>query len=118
MNSTPMDFSLHALEARFEMQYMQDEFIGNDGGGGGGADYGYYGQSWGNPGAGEGYVGNYTVASDNSGAMFDDGTYTDGSTGAFPAYTDPSNPDPSCWPTYPCSPPFPSQATKCVVCRC
>ncbi len=109
-----MDFSLHALEARFEMQFTLPEYCDVDCGSGGGAEYGYYGNSWDNPGAGEGYVGEYQVASDNSGAMLDDGSFTDGSTGAFPAYTDPN----TCWPTYPCGPPFPSQATKCTVCRC
>lgn len=116
MSSPSTDFSLYALEARFEMQYMQNEII-NDGGGGGGGDYGYYGNSWDNLGSGDGYVGDYQTASDGSGAMFDDGSYTDGSTGAFPSYSDPN----TCWPTYPCGPPsnVPSgPPSRCTICRC
>lgn len=116
MNATPNDFSLHALEARFEMQrFYENEVIVADGGGGG--DYGYYGNSWDNLGSGNGYVGEYQVANDNSGAMFDDGSYTDGSTGAFPSYSDPN----TCWPTYPCGPPsnVPSgPPSRCTICRC
>lgn len=111
MNSTSMDFSLHALEARFEMQVSPNEMCGNNCGG---ESYGYYGSSWGDQGEGEGYIGTYEYASDNSGAMLDDGTYTDGSTGAFPAYSDPSNPDPSCWPSYPCSPPSLCRISRCA----
>jgi hypothetical protein len=123
MNSTSTDFSLQALEARFEMQYMQNEIISDDGGGGGGGGYGYYGNSWNDPGAGEGYVGTYQQASDGSGAMLDDGTYTDGSSGGFPSYNTQSirQPDGSCWPTYPCGPPsnVPSgPPSKCTICRC
>jgi hypothetical protein len=114
MNPTSTDFSLQALEARFEMQYYQNEFISDDGGGGGGS-YNYHGNSWDNLGSGDAYAGPYQEASDGSGAMLDDGTYTDGSSGAFPSYDtrDPSNPDPSCWPSYPCSPP-----SLCRICRC
>jgi hypothetical protein len=119
MSSTSTDFSLHALEARFEMQYMQNEII-SDGGGGGGSAYDYYGNSWANPGAGEGYVGPYHTASDNSGAMLDDGSYTDGSSGAFPTYDTRATlpPDPTCFPQNPCGPRFPAAATKCTICRC
>ncbi|HEY0366414.1 MAG TPA: hypothetical protein VGC73_08075 [Pyrinomonadaceae bacterium] len=115
MNSQSMDFSLRALEARFEMQYMQDEIIGGDGGGGGGGgDYGYYGGSWDNYGSGNGYVGDYQTASDGSGAMLDDGSYSDGSSGVFPAY---NNPD-VCRldPTFPgCPQP---NTSRCTICRC
>lgn len=118
MSPTSTDFSLHALEARFEMQYMQNEFV-SDGGGGGGGDYGYYGNSWADQGSGDAYVGPYQEASDGSGAMLDDGSYTDGSTGDFPSYDTRASsqsvqqPDGSCWPTYPCSPP-----SLCRICRC
>jgi len=118
MNSTSTDFSLHALEARFEMQrFVVDEPCNVDCGGG---DYGYYGNSWDNPGAGEGYVGPYQQASDGSGAMLDDGSYTDGSSGVFPAYDTRATlpPDPTCFPQYPCGPRFPEAATKCTICRC
>ena len=114
MSPNSNDFSLHALEARFEMQRFYDhEVIGPDGGGGG--DYGYYGNSWDNLGSGNGYVGEYQVASDNSGAMFDDGSFTDGSSGAFPSYDTRATlpPDPTCFPTYPCSPP-----SRCPISRC
>lgn len=36
MNASSMDFSLHSLEARFEMQYVQDLQMDDGGGGGGG----------------------------------------------------------------------------------
>jgi hypothetical protein len=114
MNPTSTDFSLHALEARFEMQhYYMDERISDDGGGGGG--YGYYGNSWDNLGSGDGYVGGYQQASDGSGAMLDDGTYTNGESGQFPGYNTQSvqQPDGTCWPTYPCSP-----RSLCRICRC
>ena len=114
MNPTSTDFSLQALEARFEMQYMQEELLRYDDGGGGGGGYGYYGDSWDNLGSGEAYAGPYQPASDQSGAMLDDGTYTDGSTGAFPAY---NNPD-VCQldPTFPgCAQPTTS---RCTICRC
>jgi hypothetical protein len=112
MNASATDFSLHSLEARFEMQYYQDEFI--DGSGGGGGDYGYYGNSWGNYGSGNGYVGVYQTASDGSGAMLDDGTYTDGSSGAFPSYPDEHIclADPN---FYGCPQPHRS---LCTICRC
>jgi hypothetical protein len=123
MNSTSADFSLHALEARFEMQrFVLNEPCDIDCGGG--ADYGYYGNSWDNHGAGEGYVGPYHTATDNSGAMLDDGSYTDGSAGSFPSYNTQSigqQPDGSCWPTYPCGPPsnVPSgPPSVCRICRC
>ncbi|HEX8131325.1 MAG TPA: hypothetical protein VF527_19655 [Pyrinomonadaceae bacterium] len=114
MNPTSTDFSLHALEARFEMQYYQNEIISDGGGGGGGGDYDYYGNSWDDNGSGNGYVGNYQAASDDSGAMLDDGSYTDGSSGAFPAY---NNPD-VCRldPTFPgCPQP---NTSRCTICRC
>ncbi|HEX8131324.1 MAG TPA: hypothetical protein VF527_19650 [Pyrinomonadaceae bacterium] len=111
MNPTSTDFSLHALEARFEMQYYQNELMYDDGGGG---DYGYYGNSWDDLGSGDAYAGTYQTASDGSGAMLDDGTYTDGSSGAFPSY-DTRPYDPSCEPTFRCSP---APTSKCVICRC
>jgi len=125
MNPTSMDFSLHALEARFEMQICQMEAqgdgggggggCGDDGGGGGGGGYGYYGGSWDNLGDGGGYVGTYQAAEDGSGAMLDDGSYTDGSSGAFPTYNQP--PD-ICQadPNFPgCPPP---NSSRCTICRC
>ena len=111
MNSEAMDFSLHALEARFEMQFYNEDVIGA--GGGGGEAYGYYGGSWGNAGYGSGYVGVYQTASDGSGAMLDDGSYTDGSSGSFPGYPD----EYICLaaPDYPgCQP----QRSLCHICRC
>lgn len=117
MSPDSTDFSLYALEARFEMQYYMEDTISDNGGGGGGGDYGYYGNSWDNHGAGEGYDGTYQTANDNSGAMLDDGSFTDGSTGGFPAYSDPN----TCWPTYPCGPPsnVPSgPPSRCTICRC
>jgi hypothetical protein len=103
-----LNFSLHALEARFEMQ-SADEFIADpDGGGHGGAYYDYYGDSWGDLGKGEGYVGVYEMAADGSGAMLDDGTFTDGSSGAFPAYDHPDL----------LYRPEPDLGSKCVICRC
>lgn len=113
-NST--DFTLYSLEARFEMQYQSPELLG-EGGGGGGGDYGYYGDSWGSYGSQPaGYVGTYQVANDNSGAMFDDGTFTDGSTGAFPAFTDPH----ICLadPNFFGCPPQPNTPSRCNICRC
>ncbi|HEX8131323.1 MAG TPA: hypothetical protein VF527_19645 [Pyrinomonadaceae bacterium] len=113
MNSTSANFSLDVLEARFEMQqmmYLEDG--GGEGGGGGGGSYGYYGDSWDDLGAGDGYVGEYQAASDQSGAMLDDGSYTDGTSGSFPAYTDPN--DPRC----PNGPDCPRAQSKCTVCRC
>jgi len=112
MNASSLDFSLHSLEARFEMQYQLPEVCEVNCGGGG--DYGYYGNSWGDQGAGDGYVGPYQIANDHSGAMLDDGTYTDGSTGGFPGYTDPHIclADPN---FYGC----PQQNTsRCNICRC
>lgn len=115
MNSQSMDFTLQALEARFEMQYYYDEYIGDNGGGGGGGDYGYYGDSWGNNGSGNGYIGEYQTASDGSGAMLDDGTFTNGSAGSFPTYTDPHIclADPN---FYGCPPQ--QQTSRCNICRC
>lgn len=118
MNASSMDFSLHSLEARFEMaQFYQQEYQdgGDGGGGGGGGGYGYYGGSWDNYGAGNGYVGEYQAASDGSGAMLDDGSLTDGSSGGFPTYNQP--PD-ICRtnPTFPgCPPP---NSSLCRICRC
>jgi hypothetical protein len=124
MNPSSTDFSLHALEARFEMQICQLEAAdsggggggcGDTGGGGGGGDYGYYGGSWDNLGAGGGYVGTYQAAEDGSGAMLDDGSYTDGSGGGFPTYNQP--PD-ICrtQPNFPgCPPP---NSSRCTICRC
>jgi hypothetical protein len=118
MTPGSLDFSLHALEARFEMQ-GGDEFIADPddggGGGGGGGSYDYYGDSWDDYGYGEGYVGVYEVASDDSGAMLDDGSFTDGSDGIFPSYQDPEicriRPD---WPG--CPPP--GTISRCRICRC
>jgi len=111
MNSAASDFSLQELESRFEMQAMmvmpEDGPPPPDGG-----SYGYYGTSWDNPGQGQGYVGDYQYASDDSGAMYDDGTYTDGSGGAFPSYQNPRDP-PKC-PNGPCPP----DRCKCNLCRC
>lgn len=106
MHTTTTDFSLHALEARFEMQFQQQEFLADDGGGA----YGYGGGSWGNYGSGEGYVGGYQVANDNSGAMLDDGTFTDGSGGGFPAYGNQSLQFPNDPPT--------TTVSRCTICRC
>jgi hypothetical protein len=116
MNSNSTDFSLHVLEARFEMQFQQNEFIG-EGGGGSGADYGYYGSSWGSINSEpQGYIGPYQVASDGSGAMLDDGTLTDGSAGAFPAFPDPH----ICLadPNFFGCPPQPNTPSRCTICRC
>lgn len=114
MNSSSQDFTLHSLEARFEMQFYYEDTIGDGNGGGGGSDYGYYGSSWGNAGSGNGYVGTMQTASDGSGAMLDDGTFTNGSTGAFPAYTDPHIclADPN---FYGCPQP---NRSLCNICRC
>ncbi|HEX5885250.1 MAG TPA: hypothetical protein VFY67_11985 [Pyrinomonadaceae bacterium] len=114
MNASSTDFLMHALEARFEMQFYNEQEIGPDNGPTGG-DYGYYGSSWGNYGSGNGYVGTYQVANDNSGAMLDDGTFTDGSAGAFPSYPDPhiclADPQfPGC--------PAEQQSSRCTICRC
>jgi hypothetical protein len=97
MNLTTSNFTIEQLESRFEMQCMSDTDNGyymneqiSDGGGGcdgggGGGSYDYYGNSWGNDTSGEGYVGPYQ--GDSSGnAQLDDGTYTDQSSGVFPAY--------------------------------
>lgn len=114
MNLTSNDFSLHALEARFEMQRFElPQACEIDCGGG--SDYGYYGNSWDNHGAGEGYDGTYQQASDGSGAMLDDGTYTDGSSGVFPTYDTRASlpPNPNYCPQQPCSPP-----SLCRICRC
>ena len=120
MTPSSQDFSLQALEARFEMQ-GGDELEYDDGGGGGGGDegasggdYGYYGGSWGDMGYGNAYVGAYQVADDGSGAMLDDGSFTDGGDGAFLSYQDPDvcryKPDfPGC--------PTPN-TSRCRVCRC
>jgi len=117
MNASATEFSLHSLEARFEMQFQQEYLIddgsGGGGGGGGGGGYGYYGSSWDNYGYGNGYVGVYQAASDQSGAMLDDGSYTDGSSGGFPAYTDPN--DPRCQLG---RPDCPRATSKCTICRC
>ena len=118
MNASSMDFTLHSLEARFEMQEMyqlMDDSGDGGGGGGGGGDYGYYGGSWDNYGYGNGYVGEYQAAEDGSGAMLDDGSYTDGSSGGFPTYNQP--PDICRWqPTFPgCPPP---NSSRCTICRC
>jgi hypothetical protein len=99
MSLSTSNFSLQELEARFEMQcvenqdaggggYYQNTFVGDCGGGGGGGAYDYYGGSWGNHGSGDGYVGGYQTSSDGSYAILDDGTYTDGTSGDFPAYDD------------------------------
>jgi len=126
MNPTLNDFSLHALEARFEMQVCQYELEASEsggggesgcteGGGGGGGDYGYYGSSWDDLGDGTGYVGTYQAAEDGSGAMLDDGSFTDGSSGGFPTYN--QTPDICRYqPTFPgCPPP---NSSRCTICRC
>ena len=102
MSLTSSQFSIEQLESRFEMQsmYMQEATV--DDGGGGGASYDYYGSSWDNGSSGEGYVGAYQ--GDNSGnAQLDDGSYTDQSSGAFPAYKASSNV---------------SVRSFCRICRC
>ena len=96
MSLSTSNFSLQQLEARFEMQCMENdsggrfyynEQINGDGcGGGGGSSYGYYGSSWGNEGSGDGYVGTYQSSGDGSYAVLDDGSYTDGTSGSFPTY--------------------------------
>ncbi len=114
MSPNSKDFSLYALEARFEMQrFYFDEPISGESG----SDHGYYGGSWDNLGNGNGYVGDYQVASDNSGAMLDDGTYTDGSAGAFPAY---NNGNPAVCLVDPNFPGCPQQqnTSRCTICRC
>lgn len=99
MSLSTSNFSLQQLEARFEMQCMGDDAGGyyydnqisaddGCGGGGGGGSYGYYGNSWGNEGSGEGYVGSYQTSGDGSYAVLDDGSYTDGTSGSFPTYGD------------------------------
>lgn len=115
MNASSMDFSMHALEARFEMQYYNEQEISGDDGGSG-SDYGYYGSSWGNYGYGNGYVGVYQTASDGSGAMLDDGSYSDGSSGAFPAY----NTDEHICLADPQFPGCPQEqrGSRCTICRC
>lgn len=117
MNSNSTDFTLYSLEARFEMQYQLPEIIDGNGGEGGGSEYGYYGDSWGSYNNQQpGYVGTYEVANDGSGAMLDDGTLTDGSTGAFPAFTDPH----ICLadPNFFGCPPQPNTPSRCTICRC
>ena len=116
MTPASQNFSLHALEARFEMQ-SGDEFIADPGDGGGddgGGSYDYYGGSWDDYGYGDGYVGVYEMASDDSGAMLDDGSFTDGSSGGFPSYQTPEicryKPD---WPGCP-----QPNTSRCVICRC
>lgn len=97
MSLTTSNFTIEQLESRFEMQcmgdtggghYYQQDMLSNDTGGcggGGGASYDYYGNSWTSGTSGEGYGGVYQ--GDGSGnAQLDDGTYTDQSAGAFPAY--------------------------------
>lgn len=95
MSLSTSNFSLQQLEARFEMQcmdYQQDaghyyqQDVISDGCGGGGGSYDYYGNSWGDAGSGEGYVGTYQTSSDGSYAILDDGSYTDGTSGDFPSY--------------------------------
>jgi hypothetical protein len=93
MSLTTSNFTIEQLESRFEMQCMgeQEQYYmeariddGSCGGGGGGA-YDYYGSSWNNEGSGDGYVGAYQSDSSGNGQL-DDGTYTDQSSGQFPAY--------------------------------
>jgi hypothetical protein len=113
MSLATSNFTIEQLESRFEMQCMNDsgglyydqQFISSDdggcGGGGGGA-YDYYGSSWTTGTSGEGYGGVYQ--GDGSGnAQLDDGTYTDQSSGAFPAYKASSNV---------------SVRSFCRICRC
>lgn len=109
MNSSSMDFSIHPLEARFEMQLTENEFSPDSG-----EAHGYYGESWGDLGYGSGYTGAIQVASDNSGAMLDDGSFTDGSSGIFPLYSNNIVPQP-CNP--PCTPPT-YEFSFCRRCRC
>jgi hypothetical protein len=107
MDLTASNFLIQELEARFEMAPMarcnMDDCTGLEPG----SKYGYYGSSWGNLGSGNGYIGVYTT---NSGhVMLDDGSYTDQTSGSFPAYGAP--PDP----------PGPGPAggrCRCTVSRC
>ncbi len=95
MSHTVSHFTIEELESRFEMQAIStgighDSQLYNqrtiDDGSGQGAAYDYYGTSWGNAGSGAGYTGSYH--GDGSGnAQLDDGTYTDQSSGSFPAYS-------------------------------
>jgi hypothetical protein len=113
MSLTTSNFTIEQLESRFEMQcmsdhdtnqfYMEDRIDdGGCGGGGGGGSYDYYGSSWNNEGSGDGYVGAYQGDSSGNGQL-DDGTYTDQSSGQFPAYGTRSNV---------------SFRTWCRICRC
>jgi hypothetical protein len=94
MSLTTSNFTIEQLESRFEMQcmsdtnqfYQQEQIVADGGTCGGGASYEYYGSSWINPNTPEeGYGGAYQ--GDGSGnAQLDDGTYTDQSSGSFPAW--------------------------------
>lgn len=107
MSLTSSSFLIQELEARFEMApigrcTMDDctEFEP-------GSRYAYYGSSWGNLGSGSGYIGVY--ANNGGNVMLDDGTYTDQTSGTFPAYAappDPPGPDPA------------GGRSLCRICRC
>lgn len=105
MSLTSSDFLIRELEARFEMAVIgrcnMDDCTGMEPG----SRFGYNGSSWGNLGSGNGYTGVYA---NNSGhVMLDDGSYTDQTSGSFPAYSAP--PDP----------PGPAPARSyCRICRC
>ena len=132
MSLSTSNFSLQQLEARFEMQcienqdsgggYYYDQQLTGDCGGGGGGAYDYYGNSWGNEGSGEGYVGSYQTSGDH--AVLDDGTYTDGTSGDFPTYGDDGGGasamsyDPSADSDTVTGPNGIGFRTYCVICRC
>ena len=107
MSLTTSNFTIEQLESRFEMQCMseQEQYYMEariDDGRCSGGSYDYYGGSWGNEGSGDGYTGVYQGDGSGNGQL-DDGTYTDQSTGEFPAYGTKSNV---------------SFRTWCRICRC
>ena len=102
MGPTSSNFSIEELESRFEMAPLagrctMDDCTEIEPG----SRYRYYGDSWGNLGSGSGYIGTYT--SNNGGYMLDDGSYTDQTSGSFPAYEPASIHVSRCF---------------CVICRC